>query len=130
MTLAGTPPDPVRSAAESIGLDLEGLHALMACAGPTLAPELRRSLLSDLAAAHAGLRLAGTCAAAERHAHVLLALAGQAGATALTLKVKNALNAARQGDTAGLATLLPSVLIGTEALITVVIEMPLPGGAG
>jgi hypothetical protein len=124
------PLDRVRKASEIIGLDLAALQSLLDCAGPALAPELCRRFLSDLAAVHAGLRLATTCAEAERHAHVLLALAGQAGATGLTPKVQGALSAARQGDAAGLAALLPSVLAGTDALVAVVTAMPLPEGTG
>jgi hypothetical protein len=127
MTLREMPSDTVRTAAESIGLDLAALHGLLECAGPSLAAELRRRFLSDLAAAHTGLRTVATCAAAERHAHVLLALAGQAGALALQPRVQQALAAARSGDEPGLAALMPALLAGTEALVAVVTAMPVPG---
>lgn len=129
-TLPEMPSGVVRKAAESIGLDLAALQGLLDCAGPSLAGELRRRFLSDLAAAHSGLRLAATCMAAERHAHVLLALAGQAGAGRLQPRAQQALAAARSGDAPALAALMPGLLAGTEALIAVVTAMPLPGGEG
>ncbi len=124
MSHRDTSPDAVRQAAESIGLDLATLRGLLMCAGPAVAPELRRRYLSDLASVHTGLRLAPTCAAAERHAHVLLGLAGQAGAMALHPAAREALDAARAGDAVAWAALLPGVLAGTEALFTVVAGMP------
>lgn len=124
MSFHQTPSDAVRRAADSIGLDLAVLRGLLDCAGPSLAPELRRRFISDLVIAQTGLRMVPTCAAAERHAHVLLGLTGQAGALALHPKVKQALEAARAGDAATLAALLPAVLAGTEALVAVVTGMP------
>lgn len=124
MSFHDAPPDAVRRAAESIGLDLAALRGLLDCAGPSLAPELRRRYISDLEAAQTGLRLAQSCAAAERHAHVLLGLTGQAGAMALHPMVKQVLEVARAGDAAVLAALLPAVLTGTEALVAVVTGMP------
>jgi hypothetical protein len=126
MTVHDTPSDAVRRAADSIGLDLVSLEGLLDCAGPLLAPELRRRFLTDLTTVHAGLRLATTCAETERHAHVLLALAGQAGATALQSQVSLVLVAARARDAAKVAALLPPVLGGTEALVAVVTGMPGP----
>lgn len=124
MSFHEAPSDAVRRAADRIGLDLAALRGLLDCAGPSLAPELRRRFIWDLDTARTGLRLAPTCGAAERHAHVLLGLSGQAGALALHPKVKLALEAARAGDAATLAALLPAVLAGTEALVTVVTGMP------
>lgn len=125
-----TIPDHVRTAADSIGLDLVALHALLGCGGPSLADELRRRFLSDLAVAEAGLRGASSCAAAERHVHVLLGLAGQAGAGRLHGWIGQAHAAARLGDAPRLATLLPILFTGTAALAAVVAGVADPGFEG
>lgn len=115
------------AAADLAGIDLAALNRLMACAGAAHAAELRRRLLADLAAVMDGLRAARAAAEVARHAHVLVALSGQAGAAHLHALASDMVADAGRGDSAAVRDRLPDVLDATAALSRVVAALR-PGG--
>ena len=115
------------AAADVAGIDLAALNRLMACAGAAHAAELRRRLLADLAGVMDGLRAARAAAEVARHAHVLVALSGQAGAAYLHALASDLVADAGRGDSAAVRDRLPVVLDATAALSRVVAALR-PGG--
>lgn len=110
------------------GLDAAMLRRLFVLAGPDVALLLRTSLAADLAEARDGLAAPGAdTARLRRHAHVLIALAGTAGASCLC-EAARALHGelARDGDA---APLVRAILPMTDTLIRTVAAFPLPGAA-
>ncbi|MFN4155386.1 MAG: hypothetical protein ACK4HF_12100 [Paracoccaceae bacterium] len=132
--LAGsTLPAPARLALAEAQLALtalESLHrgavdqsvfdALLQMAGPEVAPELVAQMTADLRAVAQGLAqglAASDWAGIRAQTHVLVALAGSAGAHGLE-RTAQALNlAAHEGDAIRVRALGPGVLAGLDGLI-------------
>ena len=93
------------------------LNRLLVLAGPDLAGELQRRLLADLTAVADRMAAARQdCASVQAQCHVLIALAGTAGATALHADADQLHQMALSRDKAGMAALLPKVLRATLGL--------------
>ena len=135
--LAGcTLPDPARRALAEAELTLSALEAMQQCpvdnsvfatllqmVGPEVAPELTAQMAADLRAVLAAL--AQGLAQADRagvgaQSHVLVSLAGAAGARRLEHRAQALNRAAQDGDAARLRDLGPGVLAGLAALISYV----------
>lgn len=106
--------------AQSGAVDRSVFDALMAMAGPEVAPELVAQMAADLRAVGGALTrgLAGLDWAEIRgQTHVLVALAGSAGARRLE-QAAQALNmAAHEADVPRARALAPGILAGLEQLI-------------
>ena len=121
------------SALESLyngAVDQSVFEALMAMAGPEVAPELVAQMAADLRAVQGALiqGLAGSDWAEIRaQTHVLVALAASAGARGLE-QASHALNQAAHGeDGLRVRALGPGVLTGLERLIRFVEEARIGG---
>lgn len=111
------------SALESLqsgAVDRSTFDALMALAGPEVAPELVAQMAADLRAVAEALAeglAASDWAAVRAQTHVLVALAGSAGARGLE-QASQALNlAAHEADAIRVRALGPGVLAGLDGLI-------------
>lgn len=107
-------------AAQPDAVDKTVFAALLDMAGPEVAPELTAQMAADLRAVLAALGQG--LAQADRatvgaQAHVLVSLAGAAGARRLELGAQAMNRAARGGDVARMRALAPGVLSGLAALI-------------
>lgn len=100
---------------------------LLQLAGPDLAAELQRRLVDDLARVANCIAVAkGDFAALQAQSHVLIALAGTAGASALHANADRLHQMAIDRDAKGLAALAPQVIDDTRALISAIAALALP----
>ncbi|RGP38865.1 hypothetical protein [Pseudotabrizicola alkalilacus] len=111
------------SALESLysgAVDRSVFDALMAMAGPEVAPELVAQMAADLRAVRLALAAAldgANWAGIRAQTHVLVALAGSAGARGLE-QASQALNlAAHEADAIRVRALGPGILAGLDGLI-------------
>ena len=106
------------------------LAGLFASLGPRVAPELQQLLGADLRKARdlLGATLGPPCnlTAVARQAHVLVALAGTAGATGLAARARRLLRAVTRGDAGTSARALQDILPRIDALVAFVAACPLP----
>lgn len=114
-------------------VDRSVFDALLAMAGPEVAPELVAQMAADLAAVRVALALAlaeTDWAGIRAQTHVLVALAGSAGARGLE-HASHALNlAAHETDADRARALGPGVLAGLDGLIRFVEAAHSGGAAG
>ncbi|HCY99001.1 MAG: hypothetical protein A3D16_06635 [Rhodobacterales bacterium RIFCSPHIGHO2_02_FULL_62_130] len=94
------------------------LNRLLQLAGPDFAGELLRRLHDDLTTVANRMTADATdCAVVQAQCHVLIALAGTAGAPDLHADADRLHQLALDRDTAGMAALLPAVVRATHDLI-------------
>ena len=113
---------------EEMALD-GSLQRLMAMAGPSLARELVDKLGADLASVDVALRDAGAAAdwaSLGGQSHILIALAGAAGARQLQTAAEAVNRIALQSDPDALHQALPGCLSMIAALRNKIRSLPLP----
>jgi hypothetical protein len=115
------------SGAGDMALD-GSLQRLMVMAGPVLARDLVERLLDDLAAVATALRRAraGDWALLRAQSHILIALAGAAGAPQLQRAAEELNRIAQGAEAAALAGALPPCLTMIAALRDKIQTLPLP----
>lgn len=114
------------------GVDQSVFEALLAMAGPEVAPELVAQMAADLRALEGALAqglATFDCDVIRAQTHVLVALAGSAGARGLTQAAQAMNLAAVAGDAGLLREIGPGLLTGLGRLIRFV-ESARPGSAG
>lgn len=100
------------------GFDPAALRRLINLAGPDLAGELQRRLIADLTGVAQNLTdQPGDCARVQAQCHVLIALAGTAGASGLQALAEDLHQMALERNAPAMAGLLPEVLRQTHDLI-------------
>ena len=119
-------PEPMRPQ----GIDITVLPALLARLGSADAHDVRRQLGADLVKLRAvldqALRPHPHVLAIARQAHVLIALAGTAGAGTLTALARGLLDAAHAGDVRSCAAMGPGIMPEIQRLVDFVQSCPVP----
>jgi two-component system, OmpR family, aerobic respiration control sensor histidine kinase ArcB len=112
------------------GIDTAVLPGLFARLDPAVAQQLKRQLAADLvalrAALDAALRPPPDFVVAARQAHVLVALAGTAGAVTLTARARVLLDAATACDAALCTDLATGIFPEIDGLVGFVRSCPVP----
>ena len=111
-------------------IDQSVLAGLLARLGARVADGLRRQFAADLREVQHRLCATGgpvpDLVTMARQAHVLVGLAGTAGAGVLASRARGLLRAATQGDAAASARALSEILPRIDALAAFVATCPLP----
>ncbi|MFN4130471.1 MAG: hypothetical protein ACK4GC_11760 [Paracoccaceae bacterium] len=118
--------------AQGDAVDRSVFEALLAMAGPEVAPELVAQMAADLRAVAEALARALTrldWAEIRGQTHVLVALAGSAGARGLGQAAQALNRAAHEADAPSARALAPAILAGLDGLIGFVEKAGAGGGA-
>ena len=119
-------PEPMRPQ----GIDTTVLPALLARLGSDVAHDVRWQLGTDLvnlaAVLDRALRPHPDVLAIARQAHVLIALAGTAGAGTLTARARALLDAAHAGDVRSCAAMGPGIMPEIQRLVDFVQSCAVP----